>query len=69
MTITGINARHLADRKARLEDVRWLADTGESLTGAAQRLGITRDALEAWCRKYAPDAYHTLRAREPRVAS
>lgn len=60
-------ARYNAQRNAnRLEDVRWMAETGESLTGAARRLGITRDALEQWCRRFAPDVGRTLRDREPR---
>lgn len=50
----------------RAEDVAFMADTGEHLTGAAARLGITRDALEAWCKTHAPDALAQLRANEPR---
>ncbi len=34
------------DRAAFLEDVRWLAETGESWLGAAARLGVTPTALE-----------------------
>lgn len=35
---------------ARLEDLTFLADTGETLNGAAERLGTTTAALEKWCR-------------------
>ncbi len=34
------------DRAAFLEDVQWLAETGESWLGAAQRLGVTPTALD-----------------------
>ncbi len=34
------------DRAAFLEDVGWLAETGESWLGAAARLGVTPTALE-----------------------
>lgn len=37
---------------ARLEDLTFLADTGETLHRAAQRLGTTTDALEKWCRAH-----------------
>ncbi len=33
------------DRAAFLEDVEWLAETGETWLGAAQRLGLTPAAL------------------------
>ena len=36
------------DAAARIENCRFMADTGESLTGAAARLGITTSALESW---------------------
>ncbi len=34
------------DRAAFLEDVRFMAETGESWLGAAHRLGVTPTALE-----------------------
>lgn len=61
-----IHDRNRRMRRERLEDARWLADTGEHLTGAAQRLGITRDALEAFLRDHDRDTLARLRAREPR---
>lgn len=50
----------------RLEDVSWLAETGESLSGAAARLGLTNEALRQWCRRFAPELAPILVAREPR---
>lgn len=57
-----VTARFNADR---LEDVTWMATTGESLTGAAKRLGISRPALEGWLRNHAPHLSAPLRSREP----
>lgn len=37
------------DRTARAEDLAWMAETGETIPGAAHRLGISTDALEKWC--------------------
>lgn len=39
----------------RLEDIEWLADTDETLTGAATRLGITTQALTRWLRNHGHD--------------
>lgn len=50
----------------RLEDLTWMADTGESATGAAERLGISHDALEIWTRRHAPELWKRLVARDPR---
>lgn len=61
MTYPAIAARN----EARREDLTWLADTGESLTGAAQRLGMRPGSLETWCRRHAPDLLQRLLAREP----
>ena len=58
----------MIDQQARAEDVRWLAETGECLTGAARRLGTTVDALEKWCALHGlRDELNRLRAREPHV--
>ncbi|MGH9088812.1 MAG: hypothetical protein ACRDYZ_12015 [Acidimicrobiales bacterium] len=35
----------------RLEDLAWMADAGETLTGAAKRLGVKRESLDTWCRR------------------
>ena len=56
----------MIDHNARAEDLRWLVDTGENLTGAARRLGTTRDALEKWARLHGMVAeFHKLKSREP----
>ena len=54
-------------RRDRYDDVKWLADTGENLTGAAARLDppVAPDSLAKWCAMYAPDLGRTLAAREP----
>lgn len=49
----------------RREDLRWMAETGESATGAAQRLNLTLAALEKWCRRNEVDLWHQLLANEP----
>ncbi len=55
---------------ARLEDLQWLVDTGESFSGAAARIGIDERALERWCYKHnARHLYLQLRAREPLPAN
>lgn len=51
---------------ARLEDVQWMAETGECLDGAARRLGLTRNALEKWLSRRDPDSLRVLIARQPR---
>lgn len=48
----------------RLEDLRWLVETGENSPGAAKRLGITLTALEKWCRNHAPEEWRKLRSRD-----
>lgn len=50
----------------RREDVAWMAEWGESLTGAARRLGIHAEVLARWLRVHAPEANRRLLAREPR---
>lgn len=53
--------------QARAEDIRFLAETGECLTGAARRLGLTNSGLEEWCKDNGlrREAF-ILRSREPR---
>lgn len=55
----------LPDHDARLEDLAWMTRTGEHLTGAAARLGLSRDSLDKWCRRNCPDLLAVLIAREP----
>lgn len=52
------------NRQDRIEDCRWMAAGGESLTGAAKRIGITTNALETWLRKHDPDTLRPLLARD-----
>lgn len=52
------------DHAARLEDLRWMIDTGTDLDDAARRLDITVDGLEVWCRRWGHIAeLDALRAR------
>ena len=65
--MTGSNSDwNAARRAARLEDLTWMAETGESASGAAHRLGLNRDALEKWCANNATDLWRQLMANEPR---
>jgi transposase-like protein len=52
------------DPADRLEDCQWMAEHGESLTGAAQRLGIGRDGLEVWLRKHDRDTLRVMAERD-----
>lgn len=58
--------RPRVDHVERAEDVRWMADTGECLSGAAARLGITPAALEVWGRRHDRESLARLIAREPK---
>lgn len=53
------------DRTARLEDLAWMVESGESAEGAAHRMGITTLSLERWARHYAPELWTLLVARNP----
>lgn len=53
------------DHAARIEDCRWMAATGEGLTGAAARVGISTSALETWLRKHDRATLATLIAQDP----
>ena len=51
----------------RLEDLRFMAETGESLMGAAARLGITERGLDLWLARHDANALRAdLRSRNPR---
>lgn len=54
------------NREGRLEDVRWMAETGECLDGAARRLGLSRNSLEKWLERNERDVLKVLVARQPR---
>ena len=64
----GNAAKAAARRAARLEDVQWMAETGESLSGAARRLGLAPDVLDRWLYRWAPELHPILARREPAVA-
>ncbi len=48
----------------RLEDLAWMAETGETRDGAAARLGMSVESLGRWCEKHARDLWAAL-GREP----
>ena len=50
----------------RLEDCHWMADTGEGLTNAAARLGLTKNALDRWLRDHDRDCLARLIRQEPK---
>lgn len=52
--------------EARLEDVRWMAETGENLDGAARRLGLRVETLERFLERNDRAALKALVARRPR---
>lgn len=40
---------------ARLEDLRWMAETGECMAGAAKRLGVSESAVDNFLRRHCDD--------------
>ena len=58
-------AQTLADR---LEDAAWMARGGETLTGAADRLGVTASALDALLRRHDRALLARLRGNEEAAA-
>ena len=57
-------------RAERLEDLAWMVETGETVEGAARRLGLSQNALEKFAGANAPDLLRKLRERDvlPREA-
>ena len=55
-----------ATNTARLEDLAWMTEHGETLNGAATRLGLTRDGLQQWAKRNAPDLLRVLTERDER---
>lgn len=53
----------------RLEDVTWLAETGETPDGAAGRLGLTVNGLEKWCDRHARHLWAQLMGNRRDVAA
>lgn len=54
-------------RQARVEDLAFMADHGVGLTAAADRIGITRDALATFLRRHNPELGTRLADLEPRL--
>ena len=54
-------ARVVAERH---EDLDWMARTGETTWGAAERLGITHKALLKWCDRHDKELLVRLRGNE-----
>lgn len=52
--------------EARLEDVRWMAETGECLDGAARRLGLSVNTLERFLWRNDAACLRLLLSRQPR---
>lgn len=55
-----------AEMAARLEDARWMAETGECLDGAARRLGLTVNTLEKFLERHDKAVLKALVDRQPR---
>ena len=57
-------------RQERFEDLAWMVETGETIEGAARRLGLSPNALEKFAVEHAPDLLRKLRERDvlPRAA-
>ena len=62
-------ARAAAHRQARLEDLQWMAETGENLLGAARRLGLSPEVLDRWLYRNAPQLRPALVRHDPTVAA
>ena len=45
---------------ARIEDLAFMADTGETREGAAMRLGATLESLDKWARKHAAETWAAM---------
>lgn len=60
-------AGNRANIKLHIEDIEWMAENGESLSGAAARLGVTVSALDRHLRRGGhTDIITTLLRHEPR---
>lgn len=58
--------RPLAEMRCRLEDLRWMYETGESAEGAAQRLGLNFKSLDKWVRNNHVPFWPEMLERNPR---
>lgn len=44
-----------------------MAQTGETADGAAERLGVSYDALEKWAHRHIPDVWAVLVSRRSHI--
>ena len=63
LTQTARQAGDMPDhiRDARIEDLAWMAETGETREEAARRLGLTVGTLEKFATRHCIDTWHRLR--------
>ena len=54
------------DTANRLEDLRWMAETGECLSGAARRLGLPHETLRSFLMRRDRELLRVLTDRDPR---
>lgn len=59
-----MHAANKSQTQARAEDLAWMAAHGETVNGAADRLGINRKSLEKWCHRNTPELWRQLVANE-----
>lgn len=53
---------------ARLEELQFLAESGESAAGGARRMGFSEETLERWCDRQGGEVaelWRSLTARNP----
>ena len=65
---SAMHAAQDARNRARIEDLAWMAAHGETVDGAADRLGINRKSLEKWCHRNTPELWRQLVANEATAA-
>ncbi len=50
---------------ARIEDLAFMAETGETREGAAMRLGVTLKSLDKWACRHAPETWAEMPVEPP----
>lgn len=69
LTADEVRAKKAKQRAEFIEDVAWMVETGESISGAVKRFGMTYGALEkALTRANRLDLLRALSRRERKVA-
>lgn len=64
--LAAAHAVHARRSAERLEDLTFMAETGESFVGAAARLGVDANTLERWLeRRKLSDLANRLHSRDP----